>query len=68
MGNQPIDNGNYLFEQNEMEQFLEKELSAEKYFHPWYGAFEFINRCPRYYHWLGDCSPNELRKMPECLK
>ena len=68
IGNQPIDNGNYLFEQSEMEQFIEKEPCSEKYFRPWYGAFEFINRCPRYCLWLGDCPPNELRKMPECLK
>ena len=35
---------------------------------PWYGSQEFINRCPRYCLWLGDCPPNELRKMPECMK
>ena len=35
---------------------------------PWYGSYEFINRSPRYCLWLGNCPPNELRKMPECLK
>lgn len=68
IGNKPIDGGFYLFLEDEMEEFLKKEPSANPYFHPWYGAYEFINRCPRYCLWLGECSPNELRKMPECMK
>ena len=68
MGNQPIDNGNYLFEKTEMDEFIQKEPAAAPYFHPWYGSREFINRCPRYCLWLGDCTPAELRKMPECMK
>ncbi|MGN0653095.1 MAG: DNA methyltransferase, partial [Gemmiger sp.] len=68
IGNKPIDNGNYLFEKEEMEEFLKKEPAAAPYFHPWYGSYEFINRKPRYCLWLGDCSPVELRRMPECMK
>ena len=68
IGNKPIDGGFYLFEQDEMIAFLEKEPSAAQYFHPWYGAYEFINRKPRYCLYLRNCPPNELRKMPECVK
>ena len=68
IGNKPIDDGNYLFTAEEKEAFLKKEPAAERYFHPWYGSFEFINRRPRYCLWLGECPPNELRKMPECMK
>jgi type I restriction-modification system DNA methylase subunit len=68
IGNKPIDGGFYLFEKEEMQEFLAKEPKAEKYFRPWYGSREFINRCPRYCLWLGDCTPAELRKMPECMK
>ncbi|MFR5073380.1 MAG: DNA methyltransferase [Bianqueaceae bacterium] len=68
IGNKPIDGGNYLFTKEEMDDFLQKEPKAKAYFKPWYGSQEFINRCPRYCLWLGDCPPNELRKMPECLK
>ncbi len=68
MGNQPIDNGNYLFEKDEMEEFVKMEPLSKKYFHPWYGSREFINQKPRYCLWLGDCTPAELRKMPECMK
>ncbi len=68
IGNKPIDGGNYLFTEEERDEFLKKEPAAQKYFKPWYGSQEFINRCPRYCLWLGDCTPNELRKMPECMK
>lgn len=68
IGNKPIDGGNYLFTEEEKAEFIAKEPKAEKWFKKWYGAFEFINRKPRWCLWLGDCPPEELRKMPECLK
>lgn len=68
IGNKPIDGGYYLFTEEEKEEFIKKEPTSEKYFKTWYGAQEFINRKPRYCLWLGDCQPNELKKMPECMK
>ena len=68
IGNQPIDDGNYLFNEEEKADFIQKEPNAEKYFMPWYGSQELINRKPRFCLWLGNCPPNELRKMPECVK
>jgi len=68
IGNKPIDGGNYLFLKSEMDEFIQKEPAAAAHFRPWYGSDEFINRRPRYCLWLGDCSPAELRGMPECLK
>ena len=68
MGNQPIDGGYYLFTYEEMLDFIKKEPGAEKWFMPWYGSYEFINRSPRYCLWLGNCPPHELRKLPECIK
>ena len=68
IGNKPIDGGNYLFSEEERNEFVMKEPSSAPYFHPYYGAEEFINRNPRYCLWLGDCSPSELLKMPHCLK
>ena len=67
-GNKPIDDGNYLFEENEMLDFIKVEPQAQKFFRPWIGAYEFINRKNRYCLWLGDCSPSELRKMPHCME
>ena len=68
IGNKPIDGGHYLFKEDEMREFIQKEPASAPYFHPWYGADEFINRRPRYCLYLGGCTPAELRKMPECLK
>ena len=68
IGNKPVDGGFYLFEEDEMKDFIKREPVSAQYFHPWYGAREFINRCPRYCLYLGNCTPAELRKMPECIK
>ncbi len=64
IGNKPIDGGNYLFSKEEMLEFIEKEPKSAAYFHPFYGAYEFINQKPRYCLYLGNCSPAELRSMP----
>jgi hypothetical protein len=68
IGNQPIDGGNYLFTDEEKAAFLRSEPLAEKYFRPYIGAEEFINGRRRWCLWLGECPPDELRKMPEALK
>lgn len=68
IGNKPIDDGNYLFSKEEMDDFVAKEPLSQEFFKPWYGTQEFINNKPRYCLWLGDCSPAQLRKMPLCLE
>lgn len=67
-GNKPIDDGNYLFTPEEKKDFLLKEPNAEKYFYKWLGGKEFINNIERWYLWLGNCPPEELRSMPEVIK
>lgn len=66
IGNKPIDGGNYLFTKEEMEEFIKKEPKSAQFFHPWYGAVEFIHQIPRYCLWLGDCSPKQINDMPLC--
>ena len=68
IGNKPIDGGNYLFTEEEKNSFIKKEPLSAGWFKPWYGSQEFINQKPRYCLWLGKCPPNELRRMPECMK
>jgi hypothetical protein len=41
---------------------------AAPYFRKWLGADEFINGWNRWCLWLGDCPPEELRQMKECIK
>lgn len=68
MGNQPIDGGNYLFTEQEKIDFIEKEPLSEQWFRKWIGAKEFINRFHRWCLYLGDCPPQELRRLPDCLR
>jgi hypothetical protein len=67
-GNKPIDDGNYLLTPEEKEEFIKKEPHAASYIRRWLGGVEFINNIERYYLWIGDCQPGELRKMPETIK
>ena len=68
IGNKPIDGGFYLFTEEEKEEFIKNEPKSAKYFRKWLGSKEFINGYFRYCLWLGDCSPKDLRELPECLK
>lgn len=68
IGNQPIDGGQYLFTAEEKDAFLRREPAAAPYFHPFYGADEFINSRERYCLYLGACSPAQLRAMPLCME
>ncbi|MBD5625900.1 MAG: class I SAM-dependent DNA methyltransferase [Desulfovibrio sp.] len=68
IGCQPIDGGNYLFSEDEKEEFIKKEPQSKQYFHKFLGSDEFINNRNRYCLWLGNCPPNELKKMPLCLE
>ena len=66
IGNKPIDGGNYLFKADEKSAFLAREPAAEKYFHPWLGADEFLKGNRRWVLWLGDATPQELESLPLC--
>ena len=68
IGNKPIDGGHYLFTPEEKDEFLTREPRAAKWFRRWIGADEFINNYERWCLWLGDCPPDELRRMPEAMK
>ncbi len=68
IGNKPIDGGNYLFSGEEKAAFLSMEPGAAPFFRRWLGADEFLNGWERWCLWLGDCPPEQLRRMPEALK
>jgi hypothetical protein len=67
-GNKPIDDGNYLFTPEQRSDFFRQEPAAAKCFRRWLGGDEFLNNIERWYLWLGDSSPSELRRLPEALK
>jgi hypothetical protein len=64
IGNKPIDDGNYLFTDEEKAAFVRQEPGSKRFFKRWYGSWEFINRQPRWCLWIGEASPSDLRAMP----
>lgn len=66
IGNKPIDNSCFLFTPEEKAVFLTAEPGAEKFFKEWYGADELIKGKKRFFLWLAECSPAELKKLPMC--
>lgn len=67
-GNQPIDNGQYLFTPQEMAEFLQREPGAKPYFRRWLGADEFLNGYERWCLWLGDAEPAALKALPLAME
>jgi hypothetical protein len=63
-GNKPVDGGNLILSQNEMEELLKTEPGAAKFIKKLVGAREFIQNIPRYCLWLVGADPSELKKMP----
>lgn len=67
-GNKPVDGGNLIIEQSELDNFVASEPQAKPYIKRLIGAKEFINGNLRWCLWLVGVSPNEIRKMPLVLE
>ena len=65
IGNKPIDGGYYLFTVEQYKEFIKREPESAKYFHEWYGGYEFLHSEPRMCLWLGECSPHQIKMMPD---
>lgn len=65
IGNKPIDGGYLLLSPSERQELLSSCPAAAKFIRRWYGATEFLNGLERYCLWLGDASPDEIRKLPQ---
>lgn len=68
IGNKPIDNGYYLFSEEEMNDFICQEPASKQFFKPWLGANELTQGAKRFCLWLGDCTQEQLSQMPLCLE
>jgi hypothetical protein len=68
IGNKPIDDGNYLFEPEEKEAFIQAEPAAAEHFRRWYGSKEFLHDIERWCLWLGEVPPQTLMAMPHSVK
>ncbi|HDZ15124.1 MAG TPA: class I SAM-dependent DNA methyltransferase [Pricia sp.] len=67
-GNKPTDNGNFLFTNEEKDEFLKFEPNARLYFKKFIGSREFINSIPRWCLWLKNISPSDLKQLPKGIE
>lgn len=61
-GSMPNDGGNFLFTDEEKNEFIAKEPKLEKYFKPLISAYEFLNGHKRWCLWLKAANPTELKE------
>lgn len=66
-GSQPTDDGNFIFTKEEYYKFIKKNPSATVLFRKYMMGKDFIARIPRYYLWLENISPSNLKKYPEII-
>ncbi len=64
IGNKPIDDGQYLFTDEERTAFLAEEPGAAPLFRPWVGADELLYGYRRWCLWIGDTEPQRIRSLP----
>lgn len=67
-GSQPTDGGNLILSEEERKKFVANNPNISKYIRKYMGANDLLNNKVRYCLWLKNCSPSELRKMPDVIK
>jgi hypothetical protein len=60
-GNMPIDDGNFLFNDEEKNNFISNNLESEKFIRPFLSAKEFLHNERRWCLWLVDVNPEEVK-------
>ena len=61
-GSMPNDGGNFLFTDDEKNEFIAKEPKLEKFFKQLISAHEFLNGHKRWCLWLKNANPTELKE------
>lgn len=67
-GNMPIDDGNFILDEDEMHKIITQTPELKPYIKKYIGAQEFINNTYRWCLWLKDASPNIYRKNSNVMK
>jgi hypothetical protein len=63
-GSMPNDDGNFLFTDIEMHEFMKKEPTAKTFIYPFISAREYLHGEKRWCLWLSEAKPQEINKMP----
>ncbi len=61
-GSMPNDGGNFLFTDDEKNEFIKQDSKSEKFFKPLISAYEFLNAQKRWCLWLKDANPTDLKE------
>lgn len=67
-GSQPIDDGNYVFDDEQRAQFVKETPEAERFLRPYVGSREFLNGEQRWILCLQGVSPADLKAMPKVVE
>jgi hypothetical protein len=67
-GSMPNDGGFLLLDDTEKAELLAKEPAAARLIRRFLGAEDFLKNIPRWCLWLVDCSPGELKRLPNVMQ
>ncbi len=67
-GSKPVDDGNLIIEDCELDEFIKNDYRVKKFIRPLISSKEYLNGKKRWCLWLKDISPAELRSIPSILK
>jgi hypothetical protein len=56
------DDGNFILSEEEKNELVKNEPSAERFIRPLVGGYEFLNNIPKFCIWLRDAEPGEYHK------
>ena len=68
LGGQPIDDGNLILSDVELDDLLSKEPQVKPFIRPFMMGKDFINRHPRYCIWLKGANPTVLRSCHQVIE
>ena len=64
IGSKPVDGGNYIFTDEERDEFLKAEPAATPFLRPYIGAREYIQGTRRWILALHNAEPHDLAQLP----
>lgn len=67
VGTKPVDDGHYILNKEEREEFLVREPQAEMLIRPFIGGREYINGLERWILHVDEESPSTLRSLPSVM-
>lgn len=63
-----LDDGHYIFTEDEMRSFISNDKNAEMFIRPYFGAQNYLNGERLYCIWLKNVEPSDVKKSPSVVK